>query len=973
MKTKLFFLLFLLTSTTNINAQAPIWTLAKSFGSNVDEMAPCITLDHDGNLYVLGHHTALSLTFDSTTIYNSSPNNAYLTKYDPQGEVIFAKNLNIDINPARITVDKDNNLIAVAFFMETLVIGNITVHKTSEGGNNASDQVILKFDSNGNIMWASQGYGSNSFDRFSGLAMDDSSNIYVGGAFDGTKIIFNNDTIINTGGNDVFLLKFNSIGEQIWARGVYGNLEEIGGGICIDKDGFIYNTGTYTSQTINFEGTNTLSNHGNNLQNKSIFFAKYTPSGSLVWSKRIGGDGNEETPFIGTDLQNNIYLAGTSQSDPIFYESTTIPNNEWNTFIVKFDPNASLLWSKSSTGIGYKTNKDFAIDTIGNTYVYGYFFNQYSFGPNSISHDDNPDIFLTKISSTGDPLWSRFITGNQMDISDNISLHPNGSVYVSGSFQSDTLYIGSQQLINNSIDTDTYDIFIAVATPLNVSSNSPLCIGNNLQLSISSIPNATYLWTGPNNFSSTERNPILENCTENMSGYYSVKIVVPGINDIIDSININIYPIPEIPTASNSGDICKGSSVTLLAESIENAIYHWTDVSGSSIVGQSPIITPDTSGYYFLQVEINGCISAPDSTYIIVKPLPESPTIYGNSVVCIGSQITLYADTIINVTYHWTGPNNFTSIDQNPFVCSKADLSNSGYYYASVFSNGCFSPSDSIIVVVNPPMNSPNICIVGNDSVYHKNMIVWNKEISTAIIQYNIYKESNILNEYEMMGSVHYDSLSVFVDQSSNSLERSFRYRISLVDTCGVESELSPDHKTVHLSMYQGLDNTYNLLWNNYEGVSVMSYKIYRGISNDSLVLLTTLSSAVNSYTDFSPHEGFVYYQIETTGDFNCISSESIYLNSSKSNIASNDPNYMGAVNLLSVFPVPADNHIRVSAPTNVNGQFAQIYSMDGILILTEYFEMNENFIDVSTLNSGMYLIKIVQGDRVITNTFIKN
>jgi hypothetical protein len=270
-------------------------------------------------------------------------------------------------------------------------------------------------------------------------------------------------------------------------------------------------------------------------------------------------------------------------------------------------------------------------------------------------------------------------------------------------------------------------------------------------------------------------------------------------------------------------------------------------------------------------------------------------------------------------------------------------------------------------------MESPNICNVGYNTLYQKNQIVWNKDISSAITQYNIYKETNIANNYQFLGSVDYDSLNVFIDQSSNPLENSYRYRVTLIDTCGIESDLSIAHKNIHLSMYQGIDNTYNLLWNNYEGFSVLSYTIYRGSSNDSLTLLTTLPSSASTFTDLSPQEGFVYYQIVATGEYNCMILDSNYENSPKSNIASNDPNYSIAVDLLNVFPIPANNFIRVSAPTNINGQYAQIYSMDGILILTEFFEMNDNFIDVSSLNSGLYLVKIVQGDRVITNTFIKN
>jgi len=975
MKTKLYFLIILLISATNIHAQTPSWSWAKSFGSTGDEMAPCSALDHKGNLYVLGHHTAPSLTFDSTTIYNfsSNTNNVYLVKYNPSGELIFAKSLNVDINPARIIIDKENNLLAVAYFMETLVIDNITVHKTSEGGNNGSDLVLIKFDTTGTALWASNGFGSNSFDRFSGVALDDSSNIYVGGAFDGTSLIFNNDTIYNSGGNDVFLLKFNSTGAQIWARGVNGSLEEIGGGICVDKNDFIYNTGTYTSQFINFEDSTTLSNHENSLQSRSIFFTKHAPSGALIWAKRIGGTKNEDNPFIKTDSDNNIYITGTSESQQINYESINFPNNDWNAFVVKLNSQGWFLWGKTSTGNGYKAIKDVAIDTIGNTYICGYFFDQYTFGVDSFINYDNPEIFLTKISSTGNATWSKIISGNLFEIPENISLHPNGSIYISGSFQSDTLFLDAHHLTNNSNVSYYSDIFIAHTSSVFLSSNSPLCDGSNLQLSISTIPEASYSWSGPNNFTSSEQNPILENCNTTMSGNYSVHVITPGLPDFYDTIHVQIFPIPESPTATNGGTVCAGNSTSLNATSIDSATYYWTNTFGFSMTGQNITITPDTSGYYFLHVEVNGCPSQFDSTYIIVKEIPNSPTLHGYERVCIGSPITLYADTISGASYQWEGPDNFSSSIQNPLVCSKANISKSGYYYATATVDGCTSSSDSIEIIVNPPMSSPNICIVSFDNNSHKNKIIWEKETSTAIVQYNLYKEKSILNQYELIASIPYDSSCVYTDLTSNPLEGIFKYRITSIDTCENETVFSNPHQTIHLSISEGISNTFNLYWNNYDGTQILSYNIYRGSSSDSLVLLTTVPSTTNTFTDFSFNDDLVYYQIEMIGDNNCTPSILIPSNVSKSNIASNDQSYVLANELINLYPIPADNYIRISAPTNTTGQIAQIYSIDGILILTQHFGMNDNFIDVSSLNSGIYFIKIIQDNRVITNTFIKN
>ena len=108
------------------------------------------------------------------------------------------------------------------------------------------------------------------------------------------------------------------------------------------------------------------------------------------------------------------------------------------------------------------------------------------------------------------------------------------------------------------------------------------------------------------------------------------------------------------------------------------------------------------------------------------------------------------------------------------------------------------------------------------------NYIIWDKSKATKISHYNIYKESTTAGVYFKIDSVPMDSAGIYVDLLSDATVRSWRYKISQVDSCGNESPLSPAHKTMHLTVNQGVGNNINLIWDNYEGLNFSTYYVYR-------------------------------------------------------------------------------------------------------------------------------------------------
>ena len=91
---------------------------------------------------------------------------------------------------------------------------------------------------------------------------------------------------------------------------------------------------------------------------------------------------------------------------------------------------------------------------------------------------------------------------------------------------------------------------------------------------------------------------------------------------------------------------------------------------------------------------------------------------------------------------------------------------------------------------------------------------------------------------------------------------QSYRYKVSVLDTCDNESLQSPIHKSIHLIMSTGINGEINLLWNNYEGYQPNEYLIFRSINSGPMYQIGVLPGTNLSFTDLTPPSGNLIYQV---------------------------------------------------------------------------------------------------------------
>jgi len=294
------------------------------------------------------------------------------------------------------------------------------------------------------------------------------------------------------------------------------------------------------------------------------------------------------------------------------------------------------------------------------------------------------------------------------------------------------------------------------------------------------------------------------------------------------------------------------------------------------------------------------------------------------TIIIVGSGGSIFTYHV-PVSYQWEPSNGLVTTNTQTVLASPHETTQ---YIASITtSNGCIA-RDTVVVSLVPPEVPPQLCMVTVETNSNFNKVIWEKASLPPADTVFIYKEGSVLNEYEKIEALPVEALSEFVDSLSNALVQSNRYAISTRNLCAIESDKSSSHKTMHLSINQGVGNSWNLIWEPYEGFEVNTYNVYRSISRSDFELIASLSGINTQYTDLEAPSGSVFYKVEAVSDYPCNPLKSY--NSSVSNIASH---------ILSNNNIPSLCVVTVDTTVNLNKlawNLANTGEVDSVIIYRE-------------------------------------
>jgi hypothetical protein len=343
----------------------------------------------------------------------------------------------------------------------SVVAGSVTVGSGSSSSSSSSGMPPPKCtikDPNGGATKFASAYGDASFQTGSAIAFDKSGNMIVVGAFSGS-LNLGTTTLNSAGGDDVFIAKFNTGGQLMWAKSFGDGNVQTTSGIGTDTAGNIYVTGNFKG-SINFGG-GALSAAG--VLFVDVFLVKLTPDGNHVWSQKFGDENVQNARGVAVDAGGNVIVAGYFQNTINFGGSALTSAGLDDIFLAKFNTDGMHQWSRRFGDAGEDQRaRAVAIDGTGNVYIAGETAGTLDLGGGGMTATTNTSAFAAKLDSLGNATWLKLSGGDagSKAIGNAIAVGPNGDVAVAGSF-SGMFDLGGTSVSNAGVDDAFVTLFSA--------------------------------------------------------------------------------------------------------------------------------------------------------------------------------------------------------------------------------------------------------------------------------------------------------------------------------------------------------------------------------------------------------------------------------------------------------------------------------------------------------------------------------
>ncbi|MBI2282035.1 MAG: SBBP repeat-containing protein, partial [Bacteroidetes bacterium] len=701
------------------------------YGGNGLDGPMSVDTDNNGNVFVAGYTTAPNFPVQSGGTFfqgnNAGGYDAFILKFDNVGVPLWATyyggNSGSDVSYSIITDNSGNVFVTGYTGSSDFPVQNASTFYQGTTNGGGYDAFILKFSNAGTRLWATF-YGGAGYDFSSSIVTDNIGNVFVMGYTDSPDFPLLNPggsafyQGANGGAEDIFILKFDNLGNRLWATYYGGSGSDRGYAITTDNSGNAYITGRTNST--NFPVLNPGGStfyQGTNGGGEDVFMLKFDNLGNRLWATYYGGSGDDSGYSLAIDNSGNTFVIGKTNSTnfPLlnpggstFYQGTNGGGED--AFMLKFNNLDTCLWATYYGGSGNDyytfggsydnmvTYDNLAIDSCGNVYVSfetntnsfpylqnscdaGYYDNTYNGGTH--------DILLSLFTNTGSLTWCTYLGGNGDERRSPLAVDANNNLFVSGEWttvSNSATYpvtdLGGgayyDPTFNGGSDDGSMMKFCSNACicsssvgcdpcPPTGSSTSPsICLGDSLY--------AGGAW-------------------QTAAGTYYDTLVNSCGSDSIITTNLTINPTPtgtDVQTACNSFTWIDGNTYTVSTNIPKDTL--------SAANGCDSIVT--------LNLTINTFVSGTDvitsctpivwidgNTYSASTNTP-SDTIIGGSVNGCDSVVTLNLtiNTLVTNTDVQTACNSYTWIDGNTYSVS---TNTPTFTIVSGASNGC----DSVITL----------------------------------------------------------------------------------------------------------------------------------------------------------------------------------------------------------------------------------------------------------------------------------
>ncbi len=276
--------------------------------------------------------------------------------------------------------------------------------------------------------------------------LDTEGNIYTVGYFSGTADFapcLATNILTSNGYNDIYVEKWDSLGNHLWAHSFGSINEDLGYRVQSDSQNNLYVLGKF-SDTVDFDpdtSTFELISSGSN----GAFLLKLNSDGNFIWVKKIGGSFSSQSSDLFVSENDDIFITGKGSG-------TVDLNPNSGTFIVNGNGQFSYLMKLNSNGdfdfakyidnpSAWANIHNIATNAANEIIIAGQFHNNQDLnmgsGISTVLSSGYSDIFIQKLDSLGNFIWVKDVKPSstaRINVS-NLVIDDNENIYLTGLFE----------------------------------------------------------------------------------------------------------------------------------------------------------------------------------------------------------------------------------------------------------------------------------------------------------------------------------------------------------------------------------------------------------------------------------------------------------------------------------------------------------------------------------------------------------
>jgi hypothetical protein len=362
----LFTVLFLLIALTGVSSAQQ--SFERTYGGIRYDISWDVQQTSDSGYIIAG----------TTSSYGAGIADVYLIKTNELGDTLWTKTYGGSSYESGYPVQQTSDG------------GYIVAGSTGSFGAGSYDVYLIRTNDLGDTLWTRTYGGSNSDVAYSVQQTSDGGFLIAGSTFPDSA---------GLGGEDVYLIKTNDLGDTLWTK-LYGDsLSDYGRSVQQTSDGGYIIAG-YSSSF----GAGDV----------DAYLVRTNGVGDTLWTKTYGGNGDDYSHSVQQTQDGGYIISGTTSS---------FNAGSYDVYLIRTNDIGDTLWTR--TFGGSDTDEGVSVDqtTDGGFVVFGY---------RDFVDLGTGDVYVIRTDASGDTLWTKTYGGNDTDIGIGGQVTTDGGVVITG-------------------------------------------------------------------------------------------------------------------------------------------------------------------------------------------------------------------------------------------------------------------------------------------------------------------------------------------------------------------------------------------------------------------------------------------------------------------------------------------------------------------------------------------------------------